>query len=118
MAVRLARIDARPLDLLVDLTNYVMFDIGYPMHAFDASKIENKKLIARCARTDEKMTLLDGEEVTLTSHDCVIADGAKALSVAGVMGASIKRSDAQYKLTNIRSCSLRSHGYTTHSKST
>lgn len=86
MATRLARIDARPLDMLVDMTNYVMFDIGHPMHAFDAQKIETKKLVGRCAHTGEKIKLLDGDEVTLTESDYVISDGKKAIAVAGVMG--------------------------------
>ena len=54
MAVRLARIDARPLDMLVDMTNYVMYDIGQPMHAFDAQKITTHKLEGRCARRRRK----------------------------------------------------------------
>ncbi len=86
MAVRLARIDARPLDMLVDMTNYTMFDIGQPMHAFDAQKISTQKLEGRCAHQGEKIVLLDGDEVTLTAQDYVISDGLKALSVAGVMG--------------------------------
>ena len=86
MAVRLARVDARPLDMLVDLTNYVMFDIGHPMHAFDADAIFSKKLVGRCAREGEKLALLDGEEVTLTNYDYVITDGVQPLAVAGVMG--------------------------------
>lgn len=86
MAVRLARVDARPHDMLVDMTNYVMFDIGHPMHAFDAHKIATKKLLGRCARDGEKLKLLDGDEVMLTNQDYVISDGEKALAVAGVMG--------------------------------
>lgn len=86
MAVRLARIDSRPLDMIVDITNYVMFDIGQPMHAFDADTITTKLLEGRCARSDEKVTLLDGSEVTLTDQDYVISDGPHVLSVAGVMG--------------------------------
>ncbi len=86
MAVRLARIDARPIDMIVDMTNYVMYDIGQPMHAFDAQKIGTKKLEGRCARQGEKLVLLDGDVVTLASKDYVISNGDHALSVAGVMG--------------------------------
>ena len=86
MAHRLARIDARPLDMLVDTTNYVMFDIGQPMHAFDAATIATHKIIARCAHAGEKLQLLDGETVTLTAHDYVITDGVKPLALAGIMG--------------------------------
>lgn len=86
IAFRLARIDARPIDMFVDVTNYVMFDIGHPMHAFDAAKIGTKKVEVRCASPGEKIKLLDGEEVALLAQDCVISDGVKPLSVAGVMG--------------------------------
>lgn len=86
MAVRLARVDSRPLDLLVDMTNYVMFDIGHPMHAFDAEKIGTNHVIGRCALEGEKIKLLDGDEVTLTSADYVIANGQVPISLAGIMG--------------------------------
>lgn len=83
---RLARIDARAIDAIVDATNYVMYDFGQPMHAFDAHKIEGNKLVAQAARDGEKLVLLDGEEITLTAADCIIGDGNKALALAGIMG--------------------------------
>ena len=86
MAIRLARVDLRPIDALVDITNYVMADIGQPMHAFDAHKLVHKKMSVRCARKGEKLRLIDGDEVTLEPSDCVISDGDTAVSVAGVMG--------------------------------
>lgn len=85
MAVRLARVDSRPLDALVDMTNYVMFDIGQPMHAFDADALGNR-LVGRCAHDGEKLQLLDGEEITLTSSDYVMTDGEKPVALAGIMG--------------------------------
>jgi phenylalanyl-tRNA synthetase beta chain len=88
MAVRLARVDIRPLDVLVDMTNYVMADWGQPMHAFDAEKLPNKHIHVRCAYAGEKIRLLDGDEVTLATKDCVISDGDTAVSVAGIMGGS------------------------------
>jgi len=86
MAHRLARIDARPINMLVDTTNYVMFDIGQPMHAFDAGVITTHKIIGRCAHEGEKLQLLDGETLQLTVHDYVITDGSKPLALAGIMG--------------------------------
>jgi phenylalanyl-tRNA synthetase beta chain len=86
IAHRLVRIDGRPIDALVDMTNYVMFDLGQPMHAFDAERIISKKLNIRMAHQKEKITLLDGETVELTSQDIVVADDGKALGLAGVMG--------------------------------
>jgi len=86
MALRLARIDARPIDLVVDATNYGMYDWGQPMHAFDAARVSGCTLIAQQARSGEKLTLLDGETINLTPDDCIISDGHKALALAGIMG--------------------------------
>ena len=80
MAFSLARIDSRPLDALVDMTNYVMFDIGQPMHAFDAD-LSGDRLVGRCASEGEKLKLLDGEEVTLAASDYVITDGEKPVAL-------------------------------------
>src|SRR3990167_8575531 len=83
---RLARVDNRPIDMLVDLTNYVMWDLCQPMHAFDAAQFASRKIIVRFAKFGEKLTLLDGAKLELTKEDIVIADEDKALSLAGVMG--------------------------------
>ncbi len=83
---RFARIDARPLHALVDATNYVMFDIGQPMHAFDAATITTQSVIGRCAHEGETLTVLDGDTVQLTSLDYVLTDGEKPLSLAGIIG--------------------------------
>lgn len=88
MAVRLARVDTRSRNLYVDLTNYVMFDFGQPMHAFDAAKISNKTIIVRQANAGEKLALLDDTTVELTPQDCVVADSTHALALAGIMGGS------------------------------
>lgn len=88
MAVRLARVDTRARNLYVDLTNYVMFDFGQPMHAFDAEKMSNKTLVVRQAHAGEKLALLDDTTVELTPQDCVIADDHQVLSLAGIMGGS------------------------------
>ena len=85
VAHRLARLDAKPMDLFVDLTNYVMYDLGQPMHAFDAQKITGG-VVVREAFPQEQLELLDGETVELAPQDCVVADEKGALSVAGIMG--------------------------------
>lgn len=86
MAHRLLRVDSRPINAIVDATNYVMFDIGQPMHAFDAAKLADKKLIAAEAKAGQSLTLLDDQTITLTKENIVISDGKKPLSLAGIMG--------------------------------
>jgi len=86
IAHRLARVDARAIDGIVDITNYVMLEWGQPMHAFDAKAFGQKQLIPRMAKNKERLTLLDGEAVELTEHDLVISDGDTPLALAGVMG--------------------------------
>lgn len=88
MIIRLSRLDSRSIDLLVDTTNYVMLDLGQPMHAFDADLLIEKNLIVRYAHAQEKLSLLDGETITLTPQDLIIADGERVISLAGVMGGS------------------------------
>lgn len=86
MMYRLCAIDARPINLLVDATNYTMYDIGQPLHAFDAQAISGDKIIARTAHSTESLTLLDGELIQLNTQDIIIADTQKPLSLAGIMG--------------------------------
>jgi len=86
MAARLARVDGKPINAIVDATNYTMFDLGHPMHAFDAGAIPNKSIEARDAKNGDKLQLLDGEEVTLTQDDLVFASGNTSLDIAGIMG--------------------------------
>ncbi len=86
MAHRLCRIDSKPIATLVDGTNYAMFDVGHPMHAFDADALNGSKITVRMAERGEKMQLLDEQEVELDPDDIVIADAERARSLAGVMG--------------------------------
>jgi len=89
MAHRLARVDSRPINALIDMTNYVMFDIGQPMHVFDANKLYKNcsgMIQVRRGHAQEKLLLLDGAEITLTPDDIVIANDTQALSLAGIMG--------------------------------
>ncbi|UVK39458.1 phenylalanine--tRNA ligase subunit beta [Mesorhizobium sp. AR10] len=82
---RLIAIGLRPISALVDITNYVTFDRGRPLHVFDAKKVAGN-LTVRRARDGEKVQALDGREYTLTPEMCVIADDDGVESVAGVMG--------------------------------
>lgn len=81
---RLVAANQRPINNIVDLTNYVMFDCGQPMHAFDAAKI--KKIVVRRADKDETIETLDEKERVLSPEDLVITDGRQAVAIAGVMG--------------------------------
>ena len=83
---KLRRCGVRPVNNIVDITNYVMLEYNQPMHAFDYAKIKNKKIIIRQATKGEKITTLDDVKQKLTSDMMVIADTEKALAVAGVMG--------------------------------
>ncbi|MCF6776066.1 phenylalanine--tRNA ligase subunit beta [Thiotrichales bacterium 19X7-9] len=82
---KLRRCGIRPVSIIVDITNYVMLELGQPMHAFDLGKIDGG-IIVRMAKENEKLILLDGNEVNLNKDTLVIADHKKALALAGIMG--------------------------------
>jgi phenylalanyl-tRNA synthetase beta chain len=85
MVERLRRSDVRSIDAAVDITNYVMLELGQPLHAFDLAEI-NGGIRVRMAEEGEKLVLLDGQEVALRADTLVIADHQRALAIAGVMG--------------------------------
>lgn len=76
----------RPINNIVDITNYVMLETGQPIHAYDLDKLNDRKIIVRNARDDEKITTLDGVERILDRNMLVIADGKNAIGLAGIMG--------------------------------
>lgn len=86
MALRLVRVDSKPINYVVDLTNYVMLDIGQPMHAYDAKTINSGMIAPRFAHAGDKLQLLDGQTITLNSSDFVICDGQTPIGLAGIMG--------------------------------
>lgn len=83
---RFLKVGYRPINHIVDVTNYVMADWGHPMHAYDADRVSGKKLIVRRAENSEKLVLLDESELELNSNDVVIADSEKLLGLGGIMG--------------------------------
>ncbi|MFK7864371.1 MAG: phenylalanine--tRNA ligase subunit beta [Pseudohongiellaceae bacterium] len=85
MKEKLRRSGLRSIDPIVDVTNFVLLELGQPMHAFDLEKLEGG-IDARMAVKNEKITLLDGKEVSLSEDTLVIADAKKAVAIAGIMG--------------------------------
>lgn len=85
MKEKLRRCGIRSVDAVVDVTNYVLLELGQPMHAFDLSRIDGG-IIVRQAEEGESLVLLDGNEVKLSADTLVIADNSKALAMAGIFG--------------------------------
>ena len=83
---RLAKVGLHGINNLVDITNYVLYEIGQPMHAFDYADISDRQIIVRRAVDGEKITPLDGKEYILNNDDLVIADKSRAVGLAGIMG--------------------------------
>ena len=86
LQVRLKSIGLKPINNVVDVTNYVQHELGQPLHAFDADKLAGGRIIVRTAVEGELFTTLDGKERELSASDLVIADGEKPACIAGVFG--------------------------------
>jgi phenylalanyl-tRNA synthetase beta chain len=86
LKARLSGAGMRPISNVVDITNYVMLALGNPLHAFDLERLEGGRLIVRRARAGEQMRTLDGVDRKLDPRDLVIADAAKPMAIAGIMG--------------------------------
>ena len=82
----LEAIAEKSINNVVDVTNYVMFEFGHPLHAFDFDKLHEHRIVVRRAKPGEKIRTLDGAERTLTKDICVVADAGRAVSIGGVMG--------------------------------
>jgi len=117
MQERLIAAGMRPISNIVDITNYVMLELGQPLHAFDFTLLHKERIIVRRAQPGEKMTTLDGVDHELTIDTLVIADSQKAVAVAGVMGGansevgdgttSVLLEAANFNAVNIRHTSVR-----------
>ena len=117
LQLRLMEAGVRPINNIVDITNYVMLEYGVPLHAFDLSKIAGREIYIRRAVEGEKITTLDGAERNLEPSDLVIADGKKPVAIAGIMGGfdteitestnTIFIESAQFNKRNIRLTSKR-----------
>ncbi len=86
MQRRLASVGIRPINNLVDITNYVMEEYGQPMHAYDLDTIAEREIIVRTAAKGEKFTTLDGQEREMDESVLMICDGRKSIGIAGIMG--------------------------------
>lgn len=86
MQQRLLSVGLRPINNIVDITNYCLWEMGQPLHAYDLSQIEGQKIVVRQAKKGEKITLLNEQELTLIEQNMVIANGKNAMGLAGVMG--------------------------------
>ncbi len=115
MQKRLALMGIRAINNLVDITNYVLLEMGQPMHAFNADSIAKNKIIVRRAENGEKITTLDDKEFTLSNDNLLICDGEKPVALAGIMGgknssigddtANLLFECAKFKRDNIRKSS-------------
>jgi phenylalanyl-tRNA synthetase beta chain len=85
---RLAAMGHNSINNVVDISNYVMFELGQPMHAFDLERLAGQRIVVRRARAGEAMRTLDGLDRKLTGEMCVIADGERGVAIGGVMGAA------------------------------
>ncbi|MBW3564867.1 MAG: phenylalanine--tRNA ligase subunit beta [Acidobacteria bacterium] len=83
---RLESVGLRPLNNIVDATNYVMLELGHPLHAFDRERLEGDRIVVRPGREGEKLTTLDGVERTVDPRTVVIDDGTRGVGLGGIMG--------------------------------
>ena len=103
---KLISIGERPINNVVDITNYVMFEIGQPLHAFDLDKISGDKIFVRESNSKEKLITLDGEERELPSKSIVIADEKQSIGLAGIMGGRNSEIDNKTKTIFLESANF------------
>lgn len=89
LSKRLAACGIRPINNVVDITNYVLLEYGHPLHAFDLAKLQGQQILIRRAKEGEKIDALDGKAYTLNNEDLVIADSERPVAIAGIMGGQL-----------------------------
>jgi phenylalanyl-tRNA synthetase beta chain len=94
---RLESVGQKSINNIVDATNFVMLELGQPLHAFDAEKLADKKIVVRKAQDGENIITLDGVAVALNKDNLVIADGSEPLAIAGIKGGKRAEIDAETK---------------------
>ena len=99
MQAYLKSVGLRPINNIVDITNFVLMECGQPLHAFDLSKLSGQKILVRAAHEKEVLTTLDNQKLTLNSQGLVIADNAKNLALAGIIGGD--NSEISEKTTDV-----------------
>lgn len=100
---RLESIGQRPINNIVDITNYVLFELGHPLHAFDYHRLADRQIVVRRARTGETLTTLDGIERKLREDMLVIADASQPVALAGIMGGADSEIAAETKVLLLES---------------
>jgi len=103
---RLISVGLRPINNIVDVTNYVMIELGQPMHAFDAQKLTDDRIVVRQAREGEMIKTLDDETRKLSSQDLVIADIKRPIAVAGIIGGANTEVDDQTRTVILESANF------------
>ena len=94
---RIRAMGLKPINNIVDITNFVMFEYNQPMHAFDLDKLENKTVVIRAAEIGEKITTLDGVDRELNNGELVIADEVKPIAIAGIIGGKATQIEPETK---------------------
>jgi len=108
LQTRLRNLGMKPINNVVDITNYILTEIGQPLHAFDADKIKENKIIIRKAKTNEKLLALDGQEYKLSNDNLVIADAKNPVALAGIIGGELSGITDSTKRIVIESASFNS----------
>src|SRR5690349_3823497 len=109
LAKRLETIGQRPINNVADITNYVLHEVGQPLHAFDFKKLGGHRIVVRRADRGEKLRTLDGVDRTLTNDMLVIADAEKAVALAGIMGGEESEISSQTRDVLIESAYFAPH---------
>ena len=106
LADRLKAVGLRPINNIVDVTNFVMMEYGQPLHAFDIERLSDAKIVIRRARKGEPFTALDGTELKLGTDALVIADAEKPVALAGIMGGANSQVDESTQTVVLESASF------------